>query len=510
MGVYGHIGPYSSYDWIQITIFNRKCIDCHSGTKAAAGLTLDGSSSFYKLLGAYPTNTNAKADGLLRLQAYDTSTSFLFTKITADNGYLQPKGYGGKMPQQREALLPNEIEFIRQWIITGAFRYGYNVDTLLLMDTSPFQKLSIPASGFQINLGPLTVNPKTELEHLVYQKLSNATAVYLNGWEVRQRQRPHHFILQDLSYLNPADLPPEGQVRDSVDYAKGFAPLLIARTGYEKYFLPPGTGLPLDVNHPLDLHLHYNNYTDTMMTAEVSANLYTLAEVQVTRALKYFKAGTDTFTLPAGAGKVIKSYSVPFTKDIELLLMTTYQHQLGISAKVFIHGGENDSDLIYENIEWDAPVTRVFTPPITLKTGEALRIEMTYGNSSSSPVSFGFKAVQEVGFVVGYYAELSGNSIRQSRDISLPVLNLFYPNPFPTGGWISAQGQAMERSRLLIYSLAGQLIRGFENNLAGGQIQTSYFWNGTDDRGYSVGPGPYLIKLEQGRESLEKILILIK
>lgn len=99
-----------SFRFIQNTVFNTRCISCHSASGASGGLQLDYEDTFARLV-LTASNQNSAVD--------------LVAPGDPDNSYLIHKlegiaSVGGQMPPNGGSLEPVVIDNIRLWIAQGA------------------------------------------------------------------------------------------------------------------------------------------------------------------------------------------------------------------------------------------------------------------------------------------------------------------------------------------------------------------------------------------------------
>jgi len=92
----------------------------------------------------------------------------------------------------------------------------------------------------------------------------------------------------------------------------------------------------------------------------------------------------------------------------------------------------------------------------------------------------------------------------------LPLTNLRnYPNPFNPSTTIAFESQARAEVNLDIYNLKGQLVR----KLYQGQIEagtSSFVWDGMDDKGEAVATGIYFYRLQNGKETHTRKMLMMK
>ncbi|MDX2168530.1 MAG: hypothetical protein SF182_15755 [Deltaproteobacteria bacterium] len=105
------------FNQLQTQVFNQHCLNagCHNSTNVAGGLNLSPGASYAALVGVEPDNVVARADGMLRVEAFAPDNSFLLTKVT-----MPGLGEGGRMPLSMAPLSSDDITLIRTWITEGA------------------------------------------------------------------------------------------------------------------------------------------------------------------------------------------------------------------------------------------------------------------------------------------------------------------------------------------------------------------------------------------------------
>ena len=196
----------STYEVIQIEIWDQSCITCHVAEASYAnqsGLILTADVSYEQLINRVPTNVTASADGLLLVgdEGYSSlPKSFLWEKINAndmDHFYQDHPEYGAIMPLGDDFLTNGELEFIRQWIEAGAPKSGQVASLELLSNETrytptPFEALAIPESGYQFHIEPFTIKPGMDREIFIYEKLNNPKPVYVNRVEIAMQSDSHH------------------------------------------------------------------------------------------------------------------------------------------------------------------------------------------------------------------------------------------------------------------------------------------------------------------------------
>jgi hypothetical protein len=99
-----------------------------------------------------------------------------------------------------------------------------------------------------------------------------------------------------------------------------------------------------------------------------------------------------------------------------------------------------------------------------------------------------------------------------SPEVPIPYgLHQNYPNPFNPSTEISFTLDYNSKASLAIYNLRGNKVRTLLTNKPVIESQCYYqVWDGKDEQGISCGTGIYIYRLETGRETLSRKMILVK
>ena len=122
-----------TFDRIQKQIFNESCAvsGCHDSQSHQNSLILEVGASYTNLVNVGPFNGSAFAAGWKRVTPADSSTSYLYHKVTGD---LPDSSYGVRMPHKQPVnagpkagrkLNSTLIDVIQLWIDAGAPQTGW-------------------------------------------------------------------------------------------------------------------------------------------------------------------------------------------------------------------------------------------------------------------------------------------------------------------------------------------------------------------------------------------------
>ena len=70
---------------------------------------------------------------------------------------------------------------------------------------------------------------------------------------------------------------------------------------------------------------------------------------------------------------------------------------------VEIVGGQRNGEVIYWTNDWEHPPIINFDPPLEINAGEGLKLITTYNNPTSDPITFGYRSVDEMMILFGWY-----------------------------------------------------------------------------------------------------------
>ena len=209
--------------------------------------------------------------------------------------------------------------------------------------------------GFQIHVGPtdydnpepqFVMEPNTETVESFDVTSGNTTDVLYYWRQYRMRPGTHHMILtaqdgggggfglgrrlggsQNLAWDNPAngEIPPENK----------------------------DIGMPLAANTPINVNLHYMNFTDHPILKEVWVNFWYRDPKDVKQATNevYSFAPMDV----APGQHVILSGTCPIDTAGRVLTLYGHRHANNVRFSVFReHSGTRD--LVYDDYDWEEPL----------------------------------------------------------------------------------------------------------------------------------------------------------
>lgn len=473
-------------------ILQNKCVQCHGGANAEAGLDLQGTAStlqermaqvYQNIVGTTPTNAAAAARGDQYVYPGRADRSFLFRKI---NQGLEPTvsleaGEEQAMPPyDSEPLTDVEKELIRQWIQFGAPPEGEVVEVELLeeyyegnaQESFPDGPPEAPApgEGFQIKMGPFFMAPSEEIEFFQKYELDLPANVDVNRLDIKIGTFSHHFIVYDFPGGGgniPAGLRLEADHSDI-----GLVAAVQEQTDLR---LPSGTAFIWDNDIVLDLNSHYINYSaSTVYKAEAYVNVYTQPAGTAAQEMYTELIPNLNIYIPNNGNPITETEHLTYNiGDIYLWGIMGHTHQYGTGYKVYerLPGGQQ-GELIYDAacaqgipgctspfFDYQHIPMRYIEPlmPVTMSPLYGLIHEASWVNDGPTPVYFGPTSDDEMMVVVLMYT----SSLDGVSAVEEPVVqsgsDAAFPNP--TNGLVTfrlpGNGGA---SQVLIFNSSGQQV----------------------------------------------------
>ena len=419
----------TSWSILYKKVLEPNCSNCHmngSAIQKQSGLDLSYSAAYNALVGVTPKNSAAINDGLLRVSTEGgmkgLTQSYLWEKINIydqEHFLNDHPEYGQLMPPGGNVLTDGELQFVRSWIEAGAPESGIVVNEDVLLNTDrftpeAFTKLDPPTNGIQLHLGPFDVQPNYEREFFQFTALDQNSDMYVNRIEIEMRRGSHHFLLytfnQDTpqqilpSYDQPRELRNENSIINlstlyQMQFHKFFGGTQWSRLDYR---LPDGVALKIPQGSGLDQNSHYVNRTDSVMTGEVYTNLHTINKEDVAYVAELFDFNNTDIYLPP---KKVTTLSKTFILDEKYYMgqVFSHAHEKMQEFVVEIVGGQRNGEVIYWTNDWEHPPIINFDPPIEINVGEGLKLIATYNNPTNDPVTFGYRSVDEMMILFGWY-----------------------------------------------------------------------------------------------------------
>jgi hypothetical protein len=137
------------------------------------------------------------------------------------------------------------------------------------------------------------------------------------------------------------------------------------------------------------------NTTDTEQSVFTRINAY-LIDGPITETIWGQAVRDRWLNVPAG-GASDEWTRCEMTGDIDLLVLSTHTHALGVETKVYHWDGVQTGELLYTNNDWQTPLLMDLTQaPIHVPAGQGFEFHCNYQNPGAEAVHWGFKSTDEM------------------------------------------------------------------------------------------------------------------
>jgi copper type II ascorbate-dependent monooxygenase-like protein len=277
--------------------------------------------------------------------------------------------------------------------------------------------LAKPAHGLQVKVGDYTVAPSQDLEVCEYRRLPNKRPMDVNGFRLRMPPGAHHFVVWSYNGNVTDDAAFPATPVPSVACA-GIAPdetipqvLIPIQQPNSRFRFPEGIALRLEPHQQVFLNPHMKNFGDTPIVPDVRFNFYRARKKGIRHLAEGLIIGNSTdIAVPAhGTQTLTAEWTAPV--PLTMIELATHQHRLGTYGNIeIVPEGGGAPQRIYENTQWEHPLSYWPDPPIHLARGQKMRITCTWQNTDDHMVSFGPKTTDEMCFILGFYYRDDGDT----------------------------------------------------------------------------------------------------
>jgi hypothetical protein len=528
----GRSNAQSTYNQVY-SIFQAKCLGCHSGNNVSGLLDLGASPAvvYTNLVGKVPVNPAAKARGDKRIDPGYQHRSYLLRKINngleADNGLNNAEGDVMPLPPNPGLTKP-EVELIRQWVLEGAPQTGVVVDTSLInryyrgkgYDGLASALPAPPAgTGFQIHVGKVFVPPASEQEwFLKYNpKLASDTEIY--KVELSLVPETHHFVI--YKYFPGQSISFAEGLRDTSKSSHGSANLACVFSPKTRAItLPPKTAYLWAKTDVLDLNYHlYNNKVDSVLAVDLYLNVYTQPKgtAQSIMYTRYFAnlgisipedGNPHTFTSEA--------FDTTETQSWNVWMLYSHTHKYGTAYNMYLRNADGSKGTqIYDGnynfdysfnqgyYEWGPEASeRTIYPFLNVDPRKGYVHEATFKNTAGpDPVGWGLTSKDEMMVMIMQYTYGAPLGIQESTE-SIAGLES-WPNPFRDETQITYRLKRSGEVRLEVYNLLGEKVC----SLADGMQDAGTHSFVLKAPANNMPPGVYLLKITTANHGETRRLI---
>lgn len=516
------------------TIFQTKCVQCHSNAQKSGGLDLEGSGTdkqtavYNNLVGVAPVNAAAAAKGYKRVYEGRADRSFLFHKIngTFDTYYKAlDAAEGVTMPKSGTPLTSVEKEFIRQWILFGAtktyivpearIRAFYDtVGRALSAFTTP-PPAPAAGKGFQIRMGPFFLAPQgqagNEAEYFQKWEVNLPEAVEVNRIDHLIANSSHHFIT--YNYNSPTDANAIAAGLRLNAYHNNIN-LVAAVQEATDLRLPDKTAFKWEKDRTLDLNSHYINYSSAhIYKAEAYINFYTQATGTAKQEMRAQLIPNTNIVIPNNnlTTTIEQPLILGFSGKVYVWTLMGHTHKYGTGYKMWKRNTNGTKgELIYDAgcptgvpgcqtpiFDYQHIPMRYFPSFTPVDVNPGIIHQATWKNTGTTTLRFGPTSEDEMMVMIAMYV-LDTTGLTSSRDVKEIEEVRVFPNPM-TDRTTVLLPPSVSSVKFTLFDVSGRIVRQ-ENHI---------YNNRFDILRQDLKAGLYLYRLEdeRGRIKMGKILM---
>ncbi len=429
------VNAQSNFEDVQ-SIFQAKCISCHTGGGTYAGnldLDLPENELYDAIVGTMPSNATAASNDDRIIDAGYPYRSFLIRKV--NNGLidhidapLDETSEGTLMPPPGSGFDPLtniELETLRQWIYAGAPQTGAPVDMSVVENyytNGGYEMIErpeppAPDKGFQIHFGPIFMDTNDEKEYLKKHAIRNDEPIEVTRTDLLMNDQSHHFIMYKHGSVAAANDTDEGLREVTLFGENPFFinnDLVTTWTFSTDFRLPAGTAYFWDADTHLDLNYHIPNYSDdNILPADVYINVYTQPAGTAIKEMKSELLLYDPLSLIIPPGEHTFIDNINNGQQWNLWWLSSHTHKLGTDFDIYL---QSTGEQLYEGhfdytgcncdvgyYDWSHPPVNLFEPLYELPAGTGMIQEATFDNTGNSQVTFGLTTNNEMLITVLQY-----------------------------------------------------------------------------------------------------------
>lgn len=497
-----------TYDDV-VTIFNGSCAfsTCHDSDNPAAGLdfSLPANEIYSQLINVTPQNSAAASKNNKLVKPGDPARSFLYRKMNyslhADSELTAGENDG--MPTGG-ALENHQIELVRQWILFGAKNDNETYINPSVLEEyyteGGLDQIEAPAApavgeGYQIQLGPIFLEPGEEREFIYRYELQNEQPEEVNKVQVEMNQQSHHFLF--FSFKEGEEFAQQDGLIGVTGFGGGSGLAITSDTkmvggwAYSRDLqLPDGTAFSWGQDQVLKLNYHILNYSaSAILPATLYVNVFTqpegtaLMEMHSEFHLSIEETQAAGLLYPPGISEHTWEMS-NFEESngnndtVHIWTLGSHTHKYGVDFDIFLNDDGQHGDQIYEgfyNLDYTTllnyynfaePPFRIFDDFLSIRDGDGLIIEGVYDNTSNQFVVAGLTTDDEM---FGVFMNYLVGDISVLEQDTTPIVGLneqqiestwsIYPNP--TNGKVNINlPNNIEDLNVEVYNAAGELMFG--------------------------------------------------
>jgi Copper type II ascorbate-dependent monooxygenase, C-terminal domain len=271
--------------------------------------------------------------------------------------------------------------------------------------------------SYTVTFGPIQVPAGVENTQCIVTRLGNTASIHVGQIHNLLGKSSHHMVLYKVNDTTEQTAPFNCQpFTDTLNPAKG-NPLIISQKPDDLLALPQGVAFTLDANQMVRLEMHYINATAQATTLESTSTLTVLPDSEYQQDASFLFIGDLDISIPAMSKATVGPVYYPVPSKFAtstFFAITGHEHHWGTDVQIWTASSATDPGTpIYQipNWSWSDPELKMLTPPLQVPSGGGFKFQCDWFNGSTSPVSFGESALDEMCFFWAYYYPSQGAEV---------------------------------------------------------------------------------------------------
>jgi hypothetical protein len=273
---------------------------------------------------------------------------------------------------------------------------------------------ALPVQTFSASVGPIAVDAGEETTVCITLNLGNPEAIYVPYITAVLAPGSHHLVLYRSTATTESLTPTPCTAFQGVITGSG-VPMLIAQTLNAELTFPQGVAIKLAAQQMIMLEAHYINTGSQSLQGHGTVTLASLPATTpniIESDVGFF--GTEGIVLaPMSLGSVGPLF-VTGIAGTHGFALTTHQHRLGSRFRIWYANSATDTNHtpVADTTDWSNAPLYIMNPVLDFNGQNGLAYECQWDNTTSSIVTFGESALQEMCFLWMYYYPSHGFDMR--------------------------------------------------------------------------------------------------
>lgn len=238
-------------------------------------------------------------------------------------------------------------------------------------------------------------------------QLPNTTPISITKLHDVLSEGSHHFI---VSMVNDptATVMPATACKPFRTALQG-GPLAITQQKDDTIVTPPGVGYGLSANQLISLELHYINTDADTLRIQAQTELYPAEAGANLQDSTVLLIGTTNFSLAPQTTTSTGPRYIPMPSALDgvnYFAITGHTHRLGTAVKVSSAASATAAPTVLyapDKYNWDSPTLDQLNPAVQVPSGGGFVLQCDWNNTTSSTITWGESALNEMCFFWAYY-----------------------------------------------------------------------------------------------------------